>query len=310
VEREKDQLRKEGRLLENTKKERKASEKEKKERLLKPVGPASVQEVNALMDKLQSFADANDADQAVTTMYVLEETNISNEVLRETNLGKKIRELKKHSNPMVERKATQLLGQLKARAKSTITRSIEQHEKSNPAARKAKEEKLAKEQEEASKSAGDLVRETVRKKLGDILGTDSLAKERAEEIETAMHAMHADDLVEYKKLFGLILMPNLKRNEALREKVRSGQLPAVELIRLDPKQMATKEQLDKEMELREETWKDIMVADAPKDVTDQFQCGKCKGRACTYYQKQTRSADEPMTTFITCTLCNTNWKEC
>ena len=33
-----------------------------------------------------------------------------------------------------------------------------------------------------------------------------------------MHAMHADDLVEYKKLFGLILMPNLKRNEALREK--------------------------------------------------------------------------------------------
>ena len=41
--------------------------------------------------------------------------------------------------------------------------------------------------------------------------------------------------------------------------VRSGQLPAVELIRLDPKQMATKEQLDKEMELREETWKDIMV---------------------------------------------------
>lgn len=33
-------------------------------------------------------------------------------------------------------------------------------------------------------------------------------------------------------------------------------------------------------------------------TTDQFQCGKCKQRKCTYYQMQTRSADEPMTTFV------------
>ena len=35
--------------------------------------------------------------------------------------------------------------------------------------------------------------------------------------------------------------------------------------------------------------------------TDNFTCGKCKSKACTYYQLQTRSADEPMTTFVTCT---------
>jgi DNA-directed RNA polymerase subunit M/transcription elongation factor TFIIS len=29
---------------------------------------------------------------------------------------------------------------------------------------------------------------------------------------------------------------------------------------------------------------------------------------CTYYQLQTRSADEPMTTFVTCIKCNTRWK--
>ncbi len=33
-----------------------------------------------------------------------------------------------------------------------------------------------------------------------------------------------------------------------------------------------------------------------KATTDQFQCGKCRQRKCTYYQMQTRSADEPMTT--------------
>jgi len=42
--------------------------------------------------------------------------------------------------------------------------------------------------------------------------------------------------------------------------------------------------------------------------SDQFQCGRCKERKCTYYQKQTRSADEPMTTFVTCTVCGNRWK--
>ena len=32
-------------------------------------------------------------------------------------------------------------------------------------------------------------------------------------------------------------------------------------------------------------------------------------KKCTYYQLQTRSADEPMTTFITCLNCNNKWKE-
>lgn len=42
--------------------------------------------------------------------------------------------------------------------------------------------------------------------------------------------------------------------------------------------------------------------------TDNFTCGKCKSTACTYYQLQTRSADEPMTTFVTCTNCGQRWK--
>lgn len=42
--------------------------------------------------------------------------------------------------------------------------------------------------------------------------------------------------------------------------------------------------------------------------TDNFTCGKCKSTACTYYQLQTRSADEPMTTYVTCTNCGNRWK--
>ena len=42
--------------------------------------------------------------------------------------------------------------------------------------------------------------------------------------------------------------------------------------------------------------------------TDTFTCRRCKSKECTYYQMQTRSADEPMTTFVTCINCNNRWK--
>ena len=44
-------------------------------------------------------------------------------------------------------------------------------------------------------------------------------------------------------------------------------------------------------------------------MTDQFRCSRCKSRECTYYELQTRSADEAMTTFITCINCGNRWKQ-
>ena len=43
-------------------------------------------------------------------------------------------------------------------------------------------------------------------------------------------------------------------------------------------------------------------------ATDTFTCRKCRSKKCTYYQMQTRSADEPMTTFVTCIDCGNRWK--
>ncbi len=44
-------------------------------------------------------------------------------------------------------------------------------------------------------------------------------------------------------------------------------------------------------------------------TTEMFKCSRCKKNQCTYYQLQTRSADEPMTTFISCLNCGKRWKE-
>ena len=71
-------------------------------------------------------------------------------------------------------------------------------------------------------------------------------------------------------------------------------------------------------ELNHELWSELIEAKSKRDknkfetnlaaATDTFTCRKCKGNQCTYYQMQTRSADEPMTTFIFCLGCNNRWK--
>jgi transcription elongation factor S-II len=71
-------------------------------------------------------------------------------------------------------------------------------------------------------------------------------------------------------------------------------------------------------ELSPERWSTMIETKTKRDknkfetnmsaATDVFTCRKCRGNQCTYYQMQTRSADEPMTTFVTCLICTTRWK--
>ena len=71
-------------------------------------------------------------------------------------------------------------------------------------------------------------------------------------------------------------------------------------------------------EMCPEKWKTLIDAKFKRDknmtsvnmsaATDEFKCYKCKKKKCTYYQLQTRSADEPITTFVTCLVCGNRWK--
>jgi len=67
-----------------------------------------------------------------------------------------------------------------------------------------------------------------------------------------------------------------------------------------------------------EVWKQILDNKNKRDrylyeinkemATDAYTCGRCHKNECTYYQLQTRSADEPMTTFVTCLNCGKRWR--
>jgi len=71
-------------------------------------------------------------------------------------------------------------------------------------------------------------------------------------------------------------------------------------------------------ELYPEKWSKLIESKSKRDknkfetnisaATDTFTCRKCKNNQCTYYQMQTRSADEAMTIYVSCCICGNRWK--
>ena len=98
---------------------------------------------------------------------------------------------------------------------------------------------------------------------------------------------------------------NLSRIDSLREQVLSKKIKAHEVAFMTHQEMDN----DKWAELIEEKrQREKSKFDGPKATSSSFTCYKCKGNNCTHYQLQTRSADEPMTTFVTCLTCAYRWK--
>jgi transcription elongation factor S-II len=71
--------------------------------------------------------------------------------------------------------------------------------------------------------------------------------------------------------------------------------------------------------LHPEVWKPLVSEKTVRDQrthsgsrvkanTTALSCGRCKSRECYFYELQTRSADEPMTVFVTCLDCGHRWR--
>ncbi|NXP78364.1 TCEA3 protein, partial [Ramphastos sulfuratus] len=105
---------------------------------------------------------------------------------------------------------------------------------------------------------------------------------------------------------------NLKdpKNPTLRRNVLCGAIQPSLIARMTAEEMASEELKRLRSAMTQEAIREHQMAKTGGTVTDLFQCGKCKKKNCTYNQVQTRSADEPMTTFVLCNECGNRWKVC
>ncbi|XP_060725917.1 transcription elongation factor A protein 3 isoform X10 [Tachysurus vachellii] len=105
---------------------------------------------------------------------------------------------------------------------------------------------------------------------------------------------------------------NLKdpKNPNLRKNVLGGAIELSRIATMTAEEMASDELKQLRNILTQEAIREHQMAKTGGTTTDLLQCGKCKKKNCTYNQVQTRSADEPMTTFVLCNECGNRWKFC
>lgn len=111
------------------------------------------------------------------------------------------------------------------------------------------------------------------------------------------------------------LVFNLKdpKNPDLRMSLIEAVIDPAQLVKLESKQLASKALQDERSKVqqanlsaRRSDW--FLENAAAKGNKGFFTCKKCHSKNTTYFQMQTRGADEPMTNFITCLDCKNQWK--
>ena len=99
---------------------------------------------------------------------------------------------------------------------------------------------------------------------------------------------------------------NYINNKRLIQRVKKQEFTPEQLVNMTPQELFPehwKELID------EKYRRDKILYETKKEaMTDQFKCSKCHSRETCYFEMQTRSADEPMTIFITCLNCGKRWK--
>ncbi|XP_002939405.2 transcription elongation factor A protein 3 isoform X3 [Xenopus tropicalis] len=105
---------------------------------------------------------------------------------------------------------------------------------------------------------------------------------------------------------------NLKdpKNPNLRKNVLCGVVTPQNIATMTAEEMASDELRELRNTMTQEAIREHQMAKTGGTTTDLLQCEKCKKKNCTYNQVQTRSADEPMTTFVLCNECGNRWKFC
>ncbi|KAI9764971.1 MAG: RNA polymerase II elongation factor [Geoglossum simile] len=138
----------------------------------------------------------------------------------------------------------------------------------------------------------------------------SLVLRRAIEIENAAFANNGSTTSsEYKgKLRSLFQNLKNKSNPQLRVRVLSAEISAERLVVMTHKELASPERRAEDEKMQQQNMNNAMVAQAERSISTALKCPKCGQKKVSYSQAQTRSADEPMTTFCECTVCGNRWK--
>lgn len=279
-------------------------------------------------------SDTTDHASALDLLKALQDTKMTLEVLQKTRIGMTVNNLRKaSSNDEVVTLAKTLIKNWKkllpADSPGGLSRSSSRSsgdassqrmdETSNDGTDEGKSDtdKDGSSSHSKTHNTTDAVRIKCRELLSAALRVSEIPEgahdpeELAASIEDAIFEEFGNTEMKYKNRVRS-RVANLKdsRNPQLRQNVLIGLISAQKIAVLTAEEMASKEMKQLREKLTKEAINDHQMAKTGGTTTDLFKCGKCRKNNCTYNQVQTRSADEPMTTFVYCNECGNRWKFC
>ncbi|KNC46881.1 transcription elongation factor S-II [Thecamonas trahens ATCC 50062] len=294
---------------------------------------ATVMGIN--MDLKSLVSDATAKERVLDMLVQLESEPVTVEVLKKTKVGHTVNMLRKHEVPEVRTKAKRLLASWRAMYSGSKSPATPPGQKSfkrmaPPASAKvaAAKPEAGAEAKPASKvradnkavssgtyaTTGVRARDFMRKLFFEGLGkTAEGGQERtpaevAVAIEEAMFAAEGEDVTaDYKRRGRAIAAVLRDEKNPLPLQLLQGSMSTEMFMGLSDEDLVNPDVRDTIKAAKIQGDKDMAMAEVMAE-TDMFKCGKCKERKCTYYQLQTRSADEPMTVFVTCTNCGNKWR--
>ncbi|KAH7915766.1 transcription factor S-II, central domain-containing protein [Hygrophoropsis aurantiaca] len=274
-------------------------------------------------------------EEKVTILQILKkEFQVNEAILRESKAGLAVGKLRSHEAKEVSELAKEIVKKWKnevERAKGGATAKTPGNGK--PVVRKAStsvppsnpatptptmngkaDVRTAKADGAKPGATGDTTRDRCAELIYDALACDSTApinqiESRAKGVEAAVYSQFGATTADYKgKIRSLFVNLKDKGNPSLRESIVSGELSVEKFSKMSSEEMSSQERKAADQKIKDENFFKSLGAAEQEAETEGFQCGRCKQRKCRYRQAQTRSADEPMTTFVTCVNCGNKWK--
>ncbi|KAF6020739.1 TCEA1 [Bugula neritina] len=284
---------------------------------------ATEDEVLKLGRKLEKASKSSSVN-GMDVLKALEASKITLEVLTKTKIGMIVNNFRKSSNSTPESVALskQLIKNWKKLLPSDTNKASGDSKKTPEVPSEPSEAQPVKAvpqlQRTPSMVTGDPVRTKCREMIetslrgdGDLPDGSGSPEILAASIEEEIYKEFKNTDNKYKnKVRSRVANLRDKKNPALRENVLLCSISPERLVKMTPEEMASDEMKKIRQKFNKEAINDAQLAVSGGTATDLLKCGKCGKRNCTYNQVQTRSADEPMTTFCFCNECGHRWKFC
>eukprot|EP00993_Chasmostoma_nieuportense_P004328 NODE_5003_length_712_cov_62.680342_g4840_i0.p1 GENE.NODE_5003_length_712_cov_62.680342_g4840_i0~~NODE_5003_length_712_cov_62.680342_g4840_i0.p1 ORF type:complete len:209 (+),score=71.09 NODE_5003_length_712_cov_62.680342_g4840_i0:44-628(+) len=103
------------------------------------------------------------------------------------------------------------------------------------------------------------------------------------------------------------LQSHLQSNAEIQAAVLRGDITAERLVEMKPDDFTTEAQKQAKKEIQQFEAQKCLAQWGEQKTTDMYLCEGCGERKCVFSETQTRGSDEPMTVFISCTVCGFSW---